>query len=130
MRKKIAAWENFYLDWLETPATELLVVHYEDLRDNLEEVLSGVLDFLDVEAEEGRLMCTIKQSEGEFHRKREKAEAEGEEKDNKKPPPKDPYTAEQRALVRDAIVRVDKAFRENGHDPLPTDKYELMTPSS
>jgi hypothetical protein len=37
-----------------------------------------------------------------------------------------PLSAAQRAMVRDAIVRVDKATKVAGHRALPTAQYEFM----
>ena len=37
----------------------------------------------------------------------------------------DPYTSEQRALIRAAIARVNRALIATGKTPVPIEKYEF-----
>jgi hypothetical protein len=124
VRKKIADWENFYLDWLHSPSTRrIMVVHFEHLSVLKESTLRAAVAFLGLQVDDKRLCCAIEQSEGEFHRKRWK----GVEVQQREEEAFDPFSAAQRAMVRDAIVRVDKAMKAAGHGALPTAQYEFMT---
>lgn len=47
---------------------KLLVVHYQDLKEDLSKELTRIVDFLGLKLDEQRLRCTVQNSEGNFHR--------------------------------------------------------------
>ena len=66
---KIKHWEYFYTDWIKSKEAKILVVHFENLIDNLEWNLLRILDFLDFESDQQRLQCVLRNAEGQFHRR-------------------------------------------------------------
>ena len=82
VRIKIDSWENFYLDWLaEARSEDVLVIHYEHLKENLDPFLRSAVRFLDgFNAEhqelqimsrpdfEDRMRCTLTSTEGKVKR--------------------------------------------------------------
>ena len=63
---KTAAWLNFYSDWLNhNDKNNLLVLHYENIMDNLRHTLRKVVDFLGFEEDQGRIDCASKLNTGE-----------------------------------------------------------------
>ncbi|XP_023341948.1 uncharacterized protein LOC111711755 [Eurytemora carolleeae] len=54
---KSDSWFNFYSDWLDgVDPNQTLVLHYENIKINLRHSLRRILDFLNLEEEEGRLL--------------------------------------------------------------------------
>ncbi len=81
---KIRSWESLYTDWLDSPETEVEIVHFEQLTSSPKEmksVLRRVTKFLGLqrEMEELRLRCVEEHSEGRFHRMKKKEGEEGGE---------------------------------------------------
>ena len=116
MSKKIEHWKNFYVDWLTTTdrPSSILIVHYENIVSDLELTSRRILKFLNFEADENRIQCLLRSSEGKMKRKHIKSR-EG-----------DPYTPNQRKRIRNAIQIVDGMLRHYGKETLPLHKYELM----
>ena len=67
---KIKMWEEFHLKWLQE-GNDVMVIIFEHLTDKslLDQTLKDISLFLNFELDENRLECTIKHSEGRFHRK-------------------------------------------------------------
>ena len=119
--KKIADWENFYLDWLsEADRDKLCVLHYENVKDQLPTALRKILIFLHIPLDEGRFQCTLEHSEGSFHRSSNKSDTALEAIGS------DPFTEQQKNLIRKAILNVNQALINHGKESLPLDKYEFL----
>uniref|UniRef100_A0ABM0LZT0 WSC domain-containing protein 1-like n=1 Tax=Saccoglossus kowalevskii TaxID=10224 RepID=A0ABM0LZT0_SACKO len=67
IHRQFSRWEVFAKNWL-TSNLPKLVVHYEDLEDNLIHELRRISRFLNVTSFESRLSCVMKNTEGRFHR--------------------------------------------------------------
>ena len=59
VERKISHWENLHLDWLSASDTSLHVVHYENVRQNLELSLRQIADFVGLSVDENRLSCVL-----------------------------------------------------------------------
>ncbi len=59
VERKIVHWENLYLDWLSASDTTLHVIHYENVRQNLEQSLRQIADFVGLSVDENRLSCVL-----------------------------------------------------------------------
>lgn len=113
---KIRLWRDFYEDWVKsTEPDNIYVTHYELLRDDPVGEMRGILKYLKIPEDEGRLACLGRNSDGLFKRKpRRNLELNF-----------DPFTEELRGLIYDAIDAVDVALRARGKDGLPLDMYEV-----
>jgi len=112
---KTESWLNFYSDWLETSQPEnILVIHYENIKINLRHSLRRILDFLSLEEDEGRLRCTVEHNTGLFKRDHQKATID------------DPYTEEQKHLVKDNINKLNARLKQRGKETLPTHLYNYF----
>lgn len=117
VRVKIASWENLYLDWLhEAESEDIHVIHFETLKQDLVSSLRALVQFMELEVDEGRLKCTWRNNEGNFHRK--KAGGSLAAKEN-------PFTPEHTILIRDSIHRVNQALFEKKKPEMPLDQYEF-----
>lgn len=114
---KIRHWEYFYTDWIKSKEAKILVVHFENLIDNLEWNLLRILDFLDFESDQQRLQCVLRNAEGQFHR-RAKNSTMSQTSD-------DPYNDSQKKLIREAVRRVDQALKMSSMEAIPIHKYEF-----
>ncbi|XP_060115380.1 sialate:O-sulfotransferase 1 isoform X2 [Heteronotia binoei] len=99
-------WASHALDWLRY-GKHLLVVHYEDLKQNLLSQLHKMVAFLNVSVAEDRLLCVENNRDGNF--KRSGARQKRFE----------PFTKEMKDLINKYIVIVDKALRDRNFTGLP-----------
>ncbi|KAL8199239.1 UNVERIFIED_CONTAM: WSC domain-containing protein 1 [Gekko kuhli] len=99
-------WASHVLDWLKY-GRHILVVHYEDLKQNLVSQLQKMVAFLNVSVTEDRLLCVENNRDGNF--KRSGARQKGFE----------PFTKEMKDLINKYIVIVDKALRDRNFTGLP-----------
>ena len=58
------------MDWVRNFHGPLLVIHYSDLVENLEQELRRVLDFLSVSFTEADMKCVEERKEGIYRRKK------------------------------------------------------------
>ena len=144
---KINSWENFYLDWLEEARDEdILVLHFENLQSSLLDSLEQIRNYINrlsplhQSKDEGRnrMICTLKHSEGKFHRTDNPDEIEDENTQIKRHSKykklasahndlgdEDPFTPEQKDLIKKSIHRVSLALEMKGKKPLPLHKYQF-----
>eukprot|EP00095_Tigriopus_kingsejongensis_P004283 maker-scaffold2020_size22516-snap-gene-0.5 protein:Tk04283 transcript:maker-scaffold2020_size22516-snap-gene-0.5-mRNA-1 annotation:"wsc domain-containing protein 1" len=116
VRIKIASWENFYLDWLhEAKSDDLFVIHFETLQGQLKGSLRAVIQFLGLELDPERLECTVKNNEGNFHRK---PSASKQQREN-------PFSSQQMVLIHESIQRVNQALFEKRKPQMPLQLYEF-----
>ncbi|KAJ6657906.1 hypothetical protein lerEdw1_001826 [Lerista edwardsae] len=99
-------WASHVLDWL-TYGKHLLVVHFEDLKQNLLPKLREMVAFLNVTVTEDRLLCVENNRDGNFKRK------------GTRPQGFEPFTQDMKDLINEYIVTVDKALKERNFPGLP-----------
>eukprot|EP00092_Neocalanus_flemingeri_P000926 GFUD01000984.1.p1 GENE.GFUD01000984.1~~GFUD01000984.1.p1 ORF type:complete len:506 (-),score=105.02 GFUD01000984.1:121-1638(-) len=110
---KAQAWLNFYSDWLENNPTEnILVLHYENIKQSLKFSLRKIAGFLSFEEHQGRIDCTIQFQTGQFKRKHKE-----DIRDN-------PYTDEQKEIIASSIRKLNKILKRYQKESLPLQKYE------
>ena len=98
MRNYAPWWATHTLDWLKF-GKKVLVVHFEDLKQDLFVQLGRMVSLLGVAVREDRLLCVESQKDGNFKRSGlRKLEY-------------DPYTAEMRRTIAAYIRMVDTALR-------------------
>ena len=68
--EKVKDWENMNMDWVRNFQGPLLVIHYQDLVDRLEQELKRVLDFLSVSFTEEDMKCVVERKEGIYRRRK------------------------------------------------------------
>ena len=61
-------WRDFNCYWLHEFPGDVLLVHYESLKDDLPAQLKRMLTFLNVTVSEAKLACALQLSEGAYHR--------------------------------------------------------------
>merc|ERR1712083_786582 len=112
---KSAAWLNFYSDWLQhNNPHNLLVLHYENIKDNLRFSLRKIIDFLGFEEDQGRIDCATKFNTGLFKRNHK-----NDLKDN-------PFNEEQKNLVMESIMHLNVILKKHRKETLPIHKYEFL----
>ena len=138
-------WEEFHLTWLEE-GNDIMIVIFEQLtkKDFLNQTLEELSEFLNFEFDENRLSCTIKHSEGRFHRKEKcirkrvpAANVRRKNVANKDIIPSfelsnsngynsanDIFTSQQKDKINLAIRNVNDAINKRGLTPLPLSDYE------
>ncbi|XP_014820598.1 PREDICTED: WSC domain-containing protein 1 [Calidris pugnax] len=99
-------WASHVLDWLKY-GKRLLVIHYEDLKQNLIPKLREMVEFLNVTVTEDRLLCVENNRDGNFKRSGTK------QKDF------EPFTQEMKDLINRYILTVDEALRGRNFTGLP-----------
>jgi hypothetical protein len=114
---KIRSWEYFYMDWLTSvpDLSKILVINYEDLKDDLENILIQILDFLDFSTDKDRLSCVLEYKEAHKFKRKSKPDLPG-----------DRYTCDQKITIIDAINRVDSALEEATKTRIPFEKYDVL----
>jgi len=113
-RSNSEAWLNFYTDWLENNNLDnILVLHYENLKENLEKALVQMGDFLPVNIDSGRLKCLMKFNKGHFKR------------DNKKKKMiKNLFTNEQKLDIKKKIHYLNNVLKKVQKEQIPLELYE------
>ncbi len=107
--QEISNWRDLALDWI-TMGAEVLVVHYERLREDWERELRKLLKVLKFQADEGRMTCLRRNPLERFKRRGWDL-------------PKSPYTAEHVGAINKVIDEVNGALMEAGLEELPLDLY-------
>jgi len=110
---KAQAWLNFYSDWLENNPTEnILVLHYENIKQSLKHSLRKIAGFLGFEEHAGRIDCTMQFQTGHFKRKHKE-----DLRDN-------PYTDQQKEIIATSVRKLNKILKKYQKESLPIQKYE------
>lgn len=103
-------WATHTLDWLRF-GRKVLVVHFEDLKQDLFTQLKRMVGLLGIAACEDRLLCVEGQKDGNFKRSGlRKLEY-------------DPYTPEMRKMISGYIRTVDAALKLRNLSGVPDDYY-------
>ncbi|XP_007490031.1 sialate:O-sulfotransferase 2 isoform X2 [Monodelphis domestica] len=103
-------WATHTLDWLKY-GKKVLVVHFEDLKQDLFTQLERMVSLLDVDVFEDRLLCVEGQKDGNFKRSGlRKLEY-------------DPYTPEMQNTINSYIKMVDRALKLRNLTGVPDDYY-------
>lgn len=98
------------LDWLKF-GKEVVVVHFEDLKQDLFVQLKRMVSLLGVAVHEDRLLCVEGQKDGNFKRSGlRKLEY-------------DPYTPEMKKMINSYIKTVDMALKLRNLTGVPKDYY-------
>ena len=140
MSNKIQQWENFYITWL-TEGSAIMVAIYERLTEHLlEQEIYDIVDFLNfTSVEPHRIHCTVKHSEGEFHRKergiRRKIQGQKIERkyeyslslEQNQSVTSDIFTSGHRLKIDGAIDNVNNALLKRGLKELPWLDYKRTT---
>ena len=137
-------WEEFHLTWLEE-GNDIMIIIFEQLTkiDFLNQTLEQISEFLNFEFDENRLSCTVKHSEGRFHRKQKcirrkrlpanrvinvanKDIIPSSEFNNSigNDTANDIFTNQQKGKINLAIRNVNEAINKRGLTPLPLSDYE------
>ena len=110
---KADAWVNFYSDWLENnPRENILVIHYENMKQTLEHSLKKILGFLGFEADPGRISCAANFQTGHFKRS------------HKEDLRDEPYNADQKKIIDASIQKLDSILKKHKKERLPLKKYK------
>ncbi|XP_006016173.1 WSC domain-containing protein 1 [Alligator sinensis] len=99
-------WASHVLDWLKY-GKHLLVIHYEDLKQNLIPKLKEMVEFLNATVTEDRLLCVENNRDGNFKR------SGARQKDF------EPFTQEMKNLIDRYILTVDEALKGRNFTGLP-----------
>ncbi|XP_034284775.1 sialate:O-sulfotransferase 2-like isoform X2 [Pantherophis guttatus] len=103
-------WVTHTLDWLKF-GKKVLVVHFEDLKQDLFVQLKRMVSLLDIAVHEDRLLCVEGQKDGNFKRSGlRKLEY-------------DPYTPEMKKMINGYIKTVDMALKLRNLTGVPKDYY-------
>lgn len=103
-------WATHTLDWLKF-GKKVLVVHFEDLKQDLFVQLGRMVGLLGVAVREDRLLCVESQKDGNFKRSGlRKLEY-------------DPYTADMQKAISAYIKMVDAALKGRNLTGVPDDYY-------
>ncbi|XP_054366450.1 sialate:O-sulfotransferase 2 isoform X2 [Mirounga angustirostris] len=103
-------WATHTLDWLKF-GKKVLVVHFEDLKQELFVQLGRMVSLLGVAVREDRLLCVEGQKDGNFKRSGlRKLEY-------------DPYTADMHKVISAYIKMVDAALKGRNLTGVPNDYY-------
>ncbi|KAJ8798888.1 hypothetical protein J1605_000045 [Eschrichtius robustus] len=103
-------WATHTLDWLKF-GKKVLVVHFEDLKQDLFVQLGRMVGLLGVAVREDRLLCVESQKDGNFKRSGlRKLEY-------------DPYTADMQKTISAYIKTVDAALKGRNLTGVPEDYY-------
>ena len=131
-------WEEFHLKWIDE-GNEIMIIIFEQLAKGLlNQTLEDISEFLNFEFDKNRLSCTVKYSEGRFHRKekciRKRVPAVRTKKVAKddiilsgslyQNNTNDIFTSEQKHKINLAIRNVNDAITTRGLSPLPLSDYE------
>ncbi|XP_057378355.1 sialate:O-sulfotransferase 1-like [Daphnia carinata] len=124
-------WPDFLVDqtrrWLATAvnwtqySTDLLTIHYEDLKENPRPHLRRILHFLQLPVDERRLDCIQKHPLKKFHRK---SRIEGQWDTNRV------FPDQIRPLLDRAIRYVDYLTQKTGNGAIPLNRYSNYNKSS
>ena len=132
---KIHRWKEFYVKWLKE-GRKVMVVVYENLTNNdmLRHHLYDILDFMNFKVDLSRIECTIKHSEGKFHRNhhtciKKKVTDRGNEDystyyEKNNDITNDIFTNDHKLVINMAIDTVNEALVKRGFNPLPIDDYK------
>ncbi|XP_074869704.1 sialate:O-sulfotransferase 1 [Carettochelys insculpta] len=99
-------WASHVIDWLKY-GKRLLVVHYEDLKQNLIPKLKEMVEFLNMTVTEDRLLCVENNRDGNFKR------SGAQQKDFQ------PFTQEMKDLINKYILMVDDELKRRNLTGLP-----------
>ncbi|KAK2102532.1 WSC domain-containing protein 2 [Saguinus oedipus] len=103
-------WATHTLDWLKF-GKKVLVVHFEDLKQDLFVQLGRMVSLLGVAVREDRLLCVESQKDGNFKRSGlRKLEY-------------DPYTTDMQNAISAYIKMVDAALKGRNLTGVPDDYY-------
>ena len=124
-------WKQFYLQWLRE-GRNIMVIIYENLTE-LRPHIHDILSFLNFTTDSSRIDCTIKYSEGRFHRKEKcvtKKVMNYQHKMHSIPYSQDSkianniFTKDHRREINAVIDRVNRALIKRGFKPLPLYEYK------
>ncbi|XP_070581275.1 sialate:O-sulfotransferase 1-like [Ptychodera flava] len=104
VKKYSSEWESQISQWLLFHEGPLLLVRYEDVKDNPLYELRRINNFLNVTLNDNRVACVIKNMEGKFHRP----------DDEKKLLGFDPFTEEMHSNIEERIERVNDLLDVKG----------------
>ncbi|XP_026877177.2 WSC domain-containing protein 1 isoform X1 [Electrophorus electricus] len=99
-------WASHALAWLKY-SRRLLVLHYEELREDLRPRLKLVAAFLNASVSEGRLLCAASNRDGHFKRSAALRLAD------------DPFTLDMRTRIDGYVRAVNRALRDRNLSGLP-----------
>ena len=68
LKKKLIRWRGINSDWINNFHGPLLVISYSELRDNVEEQLNRMLQFLNVSVNKEEMDCALSRKEGIYKR--------------------------------------------------------------
>ncbi|XP_071824633.1 sialate:O-sulfotransferase 1-like isoform X2 [Apostichopus japonicus] len=80
----------------------LLMVHFQDLKGDLRTELKRIVEFLELPLNEDRLICTLKNQEGQFHLPHQAL-------------PFNPFNAAQQKLIKAAMTNGIKQIKRKSH---------------
>ena len=130
---KIHQWEELYVKWLKE-GRNVMVIIYENITNNmLRNHLYDILDFLNLKVDLSRIECTIKHSEGEFHRKETCIKGKIPDRRNEdysilyeknNDITNEIFTNDHKLKINLAIDTVNEALIKRGFNPLPIDEYK------
>lgn len=116
LQREIALWEEIYLDFVTT-ASDAIVVHYENFRDDWFSEVRRIIHFMPgLETTPLRTFCTYWYPfwESSYRRRRRQSFKEN------------PFDKVMHQRIEVAIERVGRALKAAGHASMPTDKFKWM----
>ena len=113
VRLEIRLWSEINEDYLAL-SPDLLVVHYEDVKDDWRGQMARIFGYIDIEVDEVGYECYETYGKESYKRKHSSSKEWG-----------DPFTPELRTLIEDAIERVQRLLKLRRQPPMPVEKYKF-----
>ena len=108
-KTEIVLWEEIYLDYLSA-GTHLEVLHYEDMKEDIEREVRRIHEYLQIPVDETRLECAFMIPKERFKRKNLHYS--------------DPFTTELHLMFESAMRNVQNMLIWRNLKPLPLEKYK------
>ncbi|PIK58683.1 putative WSC domain-containing protein 2 [Apostichopus japonicus] len=111
--KQLNKWQKLIDDITANFANNdrLLIVYFQDLKSDLRTELKRIVEFLELPLNEDRLICTLKNQQGQFHR-------------HHKALPFNPFNAAQQKLVEAAMTNGIKKIKRNSQTIITESRQE------
>ncbi len=113
VKQEMKLWEEIYTDYLSV-GSDVLVVHYEDLKTDLRGQVVRILENLEMPVDDLRVNCSLTMPHDKVKRKSRDLE--------------DPYDDELRDIIERAIDRIQEMLKFRYFSLLPVEKYKWRQP--
>ncbi|KAL7639019.1 UNVERIFIED_CONTAM: hypothetical protein RMT77_010553 [Armadillidium vulgare] len=108
------SWLNLYKSWLDVPDTNFLVIHYEELMQNLEHEIERYLSFMGTPFDFGRVSCLLRYPEGKLRRPKYPKHLQGYQ-----------ISSKAAVLLATSVADLNQILTKYGQPLLPTHHYSF-----